>query len=124
MKLNILTKYVTKIIFMLAIVFISGCTSLNPVELQPNELQKQIVAGQILKVGDDVKLVTNEGKRIEFTVTKISENKVKGKNVEVDISSIVALETRDISTGKTALLTGGISYWIWILTSISTLLVL
>lgn len=109
---------------MLAIVFISGCTSLNPVELQPNELQKQIVAGQILKVGDDVKLVTNEGKRIEFTVTKISENKVKGKNVEVDISSIVALETRDISTGKTALLTGGISYWIWILTSISTLLVL
>jgi hypothetical protein len=104
-----LNNYISKALCILAVIATTGCTSLNSVELQPDELQKQIAIGQIIKVGDYVKLFTQGGERVEFTVTEVADNKVKGENIEIAIPSIIALETRDISFGKTALLTSSVS---------------
>ena len=93
----------------LALVFLvaTGCTSLKPVELAPETLQEKILSDNIINVGDWIKVVTSDGVRSEFKVTAISENHIRGKNIDIPIQDIVALETRELSGGKNLALAGG-----------------
>ena len=93
----------------LALVFLvaTGCTSLKPVELAPATLQEQILSDNIIQRGDRIKVVTSDGVISEFRVTAISENHIRGKNIDIPVQDIVALETRELSGGKTSALAGG-----------------
>ncbi|WP_323846295.1 hypothetical protein [Microbulbifer magnicolonia] len=93
---------------------LAGCTSLKPVEMTPQELHAEIKQSQVVQVGDRIKAVTMDGKTHEFRVTEISATTIFGKNERVEIAQIVALETRQFSGGKTALLAGG-AYLLYIL---------
>jgi hypothetical protein len=105
--------------------FATGCTSLKPVELAPEVLQERIFSGNIVKLGDKVKVVTSDGVRSEFKVTAITENHILGKDIDIPIRDIVALETREFSGGKTSVLVGGSFLWMYvILSSLPAILVL
>lgn len=91
----------------LAVLVVSSCTSLKPVELAPSELQAQILAGQVIEPGDSVHLVTADGIHHNFRVNEVSSSHVVGQSESVAIDQIVALESRRFSGGKTALLAGG-----------------
>ena len=109
----------------LLILFATGCTSLKPVELAPETLQEKILSGNIVNVGDRVKVVTADGVRSEFKVTAINENHILGKDIDIPIRDIVALETREFSGGKTSALVGGSLVWMYIiLLSIPAIVVL
>ena len=87
-----------------------ACTTLKPVDVPPEGLQQQLREGTLVAAGDRVRLVTADEKVHRFRVTEINleQDTVLGDTVEVPIEEIVALETREVSVGRTALLTGGI----------------
>jgi hypothetical protein len=98
-----------KIISILLITNLIGCTSLQPIEAQPDELQDRIRYEQIVAVGDRVRMVTEDGKEHQFKVTSIDANHISGDGVTIPVDTVIALETREISIGKTTLLAGGIT---------------
>jgi hypothetical protein len=97
-----------KLISMIIIILVaSGCTTLKPVEMSPEQLHERISAGEIIEVGDSVKIVTADGAIHKFKVTAISADHIAGKDIKLPIVDIVAVETREFSGGKTTALTAG-----------------
>ena len=86
---------------------VSGCTTLEPVEMPPAQLHEQISRGGIIEVGDTVKIVTVDGAIRSFKVSAITTDHVVGNGIEVAIADVVAIETREFSGGKTTALTVG-----------------
>jgi len=99
----------------------SACTTLQPTEATAGEIQRLILAEGILEPGQRVRLVTRDETEYEFRVTAIDAGNgiVLGKDVAVPIDEIVAVETREISAGRTALLTGGLAWGIGIIIAIA-----
>lgn len=109
----------------LVLLIASGCTTSKPVELAPEQLHERIFTEDIIQVGDDVRIVTSDGINHKFKVTAITENHILGKDIDIPIVDIVALETREFSGGKTSLLVGGTVLWmVFILLSIPAIVVL
>lgn len=98
-----------KLISILVIINFIGCTSLRTIEAPPDKLHEQIRHENLIKVGDRVRIVTEDKKEHEFVATAINKDEIRGKDVIVPIDSIVAVQTREFSTGKTALLAGGVT---------------
>jgi hypothetical protein len=95
----------------LVVVLLScACTTLRSTEASPADLQRMITQENLLKPGDRVKLVTADGSVHAFRVTQIDvdDGLVIGKEESVPIADIIAVETREVSVGKTAALTGGL----------------
>jgi hypothetical protein len=105
-----------KILAILAVLIValasSACTTLRPTEATPEELQRQLLFGELIQPGDRVRLVTADETVYEFRVAEIDLESgfVIGRDERVPIAEIVAVETREVSTGKTALLIGGVGY--------------
>jgi len=84
-----------------------GCTSLQPVELPVSELREKIVNDNLIVTGDRIEVVLDSGERKSFTVTTVTPTHIRGEHESAPIDAIVALETKEFSGGKTALLGGG-----------------
>jgi hypothetical protein len=69
-----------------------------------------ITQENLFEPGDRVKLVTADGSVHAFRVTQIDvdDGLVIGKEESVPIADIIAVETREVSVGKTAALSGGL----------------
>ena len=95
---------------MLMIFSVVACTTLEPVEVPADELQEQLRNGALVAPGDRVRIVTADEAVHKFRVTEISveQDMVLGREHGVPIGEILALETREVSVGRTTLLTGGI----------------
>ena len=106
-----MTQYTTffKFISILVIINLIGCTSLQAIEAPPDKLHEQIRRENLVKVGDKVRIITEDQKEHQFVVTAIYENEIRGEDVTIPIDSIMTLETREFSTGKTVLLGVGIT---------------
>ena len=97
-------------IFLLALVVtLTGCTTLNPVEMPPEDVQQMIVSGDILQPGTQAKIVTQDGRIRTINVERIDRELgiIETDEEPLEIAEIVAVETRDFSVGKTALLAVG-----------------
>lgn len=101
-----------KTVCLLALLILStvACTTLEPVDVPAGELQQQLRSGVLVTAGDRVRLVTADEKVHKFRVKEINleQDRVLGRDHSVPIDAIVALETREVSVGRTALLTGGV----------------
>ena len=124
-----MTKYVVfqKIISILTILNLIGCTTLQPIKAQPDELQDRVRHENLVKAFDDVKVFTEDGKehRLRVTssdekeivgilVTSVDGKEVLGDSVTIPVDSIVGLEVEEIHYGKTALAAGGIAAGAWV----------
>jgi hypothetical protein len=107
----VMTQHATfwRIISVLVIINLIGCTSLQTIEAPPDKLHEQIRHDNLVKVGDKVRIITEDKKEHQFVVTAINEDEIRGEDVTIPIDSIVTVETRKVSAGKTALLAGGIT---------------
>lgn len=112
-----------KIICILLTISQISCTNLQPIEASPETLQERIRQGDLLKVGDSVSVFTEDEKEHRFVVTAIDADEIRGRVVNmhtddadeireevvtIPIDSVVAVQTREMSIGKTALLAGGV----------------
>ena len=91
----------------LILIFLTGCTTFRPIESSPEPLENRIISEKVIVPGDTVKVITTDGKHHKFRVVSITEDKISGKNIELQLTDIVSLETKKFSGGKTALLVGG-----------------
>ncbi len=90
----------------------SACTSLSSKEATPEELRRQLLSGELLQPGERVRLVTTDETVYEFRIKEIDldHGLVIGSDEQIPIADVVAVETREVSVGKTALLVGGVGY--------------
>ena len=91
------------------LVSITAITSLQPVKMNPPQLQENIASEGLVKVDAQVKTHTANEKKYEFEVTSLSATHITGKEVSIPIKDIVKLETSEINGLKTTLLTGTIA---------------
>ncbi|MEZ5560009.1 MAG: hypothetical protein R3E86_15870 [Pseudomonadales bacterium] len=86
-----------------------GCTSLKPVDLPAAALHSEILAGNLVRPGDRIRVRTQDGEQVSLRVVEVREGTIVGKGTQVPVASITQLESRDFSAAKTAALAGGIS---------------
>ena len=96
-----------KLLVLLAATTALGCTSMQRVELPPEELQAQIRQGTLIQPGERVRLVTEDQQEYRFEVTSVDRQSINGEGIHVPIDEVVAVRTREFSTGKTALVAAG-----------------
>jgi predicted small lipoprotein YifL len=87
----------------------TACTSLKPIELPPEDLQQKIVSENILQPGKRAKIVTTDEKIHKVKVRRVDAESgiIETDGDPVQIVDIVAVETKEFSMGKTALLAAG-----------------
>lgn len=110
-------RRVVLLVLLFCSVFNSACTTLQRTEATPQEVQRLILNENLLKPGDRVKIVTADQSIYEFRIEQVDleQELIIGADKQVRVEDIVALETRQVSVGKTALLAGGVAYSVWIL---------
>ena len=112
-------------ISILVTVSLLGCTSMQPIEAQPETLHQQIRHEDLIQVGDKIGIFTQDEKEHRFIVTGIDSDAIYGADVTIPIDSVVAVQTREVSIGKTGLLTGGVlGVWLLIRIAIAPALIL
>ncbi len=79
----------------------AGCTTLKPVAGTPGDLRQRINAGQLLKAGDSVSIVTTDGRAHRLEVTGVAGGVVQGRNESVPVDQIVSIGRREVSVTKT-----------------------
>ena len=87
------------------VVLQAGCTSLNRVPLTSSGRPTAPLA---VKVGDQVRVFTRRGEKIEFQVTAIDPDAVGGKGLRVLNRDIARLEVRRPDKGRTFTLTASL----------------
>ncbi len=78
--------------FLALVMIIAGCTTLRPIDGSPPELRQFINAGELLKVGDRVLIVTADDKAHRFAITKVQAGLIVGPNESVTVDEVMSLE--------------------------------
>jgi hypothetical protein len=97
-----------RFVALIAAISLAGCTTLRPIEGTSTELQQRISAGELLKAGDRVSIVTTDAKTHRFSVTGISAGLIEGKADSVPVDQVASLEKRQFSRAKTLALVAGV----------------
>ena len=86
------------VMLLISSLFISSCHSFNPVDKNSSSFEQQ------LNTGDEIYVVTNEGKKYHFVIVSINEQTIYGKKGEVihysEISSISKAEKDNKKSGR------------------------
>ena len=85
-----------------------GCTTVKSKQLPPEALQAQIRNGSLVQAGDEVVIVTKDGKEHTFKVSAVGTDAIVGTvegdaSVTIPIDDVLALRKEEISVGRTAL---------------------
>ena len=86
-----------------ALLLLWGCTTVQRASLPPDALQDGIRAGELVKAGDRIAVLTVSRGEREFVVTDVGEDVIRGDGEEVSIDDVVGLEVRKVAPGRTAL---------------------
>jgi hypothetical protein len=84
------------------IICLIGCTTLQPVPGSPAALQQRIASGELLKRGDDVYLLTKDGRTHIFSVRSVSASTIDGQHESIPIDQVVRVDKRKLNAGMTA----------------------
>jgi len=84
------------VLFMNRMLTVLIATSMLTMRLiRPSEMQAS------LKEGDAVKVVTKDGRVLEFEIVTITPDAIVGKDQRVEIKDIATIEKREASLGRT-----------------------
>jgi len=95
------------LLIMITFLFSTSCTSMRVIESQPETIQSE------LKKGDVVRVVTEDGRDLNFKIVEIDTVAITGEDQKVLFSEITKLEIKQPDAGKTVisiLLIGGIVF--------------
>jgi len=97
------------IVYALIVLLSTGCTTLRPVNASSNELQQRINSGGLLRVGDELEVVTSDGKIHQLTVARLGDGRIEGRNESINVDQVASLRKREFSGGRTLALIGGVA---------------
>ena len=97
------------LIFLSMLMFLGGCTTLQPVEM-PQDGSRLLP----VNVGSHVQATTRDGRVLDFQVTAVTADELRGvdaqnKEVSVARADLTTLSVEKTSTGKTAGLVAGVA---------------
>lgn len=87
---------------------LAGCMTTKTVTEGPEVLRQEIRAGELVKPGDRVSVVTTRTGEHVFTVAEVDADVIRGKGIEVPIDDVVALQKHQLDVVKTAAAAGGV----------------
>jgi hypothetical protein len=88
------------------IICLIGCTTLQPVSGNPASLQQRISSGELLKRGDNVDILTKDGRTHIFSVKSVSASTISGQSESIWIDQVALIRKRKLNVGETALAVG------------------
>lgn len=94
--------------FTIVLLLLGGCTTFDTMRMSRSEVQKHISDGDLMQAGDQVRIITNDGKQYQFKVISVADGLIRGQDVEIFIKDIDLVEKRRISISKTSLLSGSL----------------
>ena len=110
------SKSLRVVCWLVLTLYVCGCTSMQPVEMPAEQLREKIAAGEVFTEGEKARIITEDEKEHRIRVREVSEGMVIGSDTQVPIEDIVAVETREVSAGRTTLLLGaayvGVMYYV------------
>lgn len=77
---------------------VTGCTTMRPIDGSPTELQRFINAGELLKQGDRVRIVTADEKAHRIALTKVEAGLIVGANESVPVDQVRSLEIEKVKS--------------------------
>ncbi|HEY2464387.1 MAG TPA: hypothetical protein VGI32_10015 [Steroidobacteraceae bacterium] len=92
-----------------AALLVAGCTTLQPMDGSPAELQQRIAAGQLLKPGDRILITTTDAKTHRFAISSINAGFIQGRSESVPIAQVTEVKRRQFIRAKTAVLVIGLA---------------
>ena len=111
-RANGLVKIISWLVLVL---YVTGCSSMQPVEMSQEELRESITAGEVFAEGKNARIFTEDETEHRIKVREVTDDMVIGEQTEVPIEEIVAVETKQFSGGRTLLLGAayvGVMYFI------------
>lgn len=99
-----------KILLLLLAASLSGCTNLKPVAIGPEKLQENIRDGKVVRKGDTIRVVTNDGVSHLLVVTGVDEHTIQGHAtgappgaivIDIPIDDVLTLEEEKVHAGET-----------------------
>jgi len=100
-----------KILFLLFAASLSGCTNLKPIAMEPETLQENIRDGKVVREGDTIRVVTNDGVSHLLVVTGADQHTIQGYAagappgaivIDIPIDDILMLDEEKVHAGETA----------------------
>ena len=83
----------------------SGCTTLQSTQLPPDELRDGIRSGSLIKTGDEISVVTTDGREYLLDVRGLDREAIRGlsggEEAVVAIDDVVALRTHQTESVRT-----------------------
>ena len=96
-----------RVLILFGLLSLAGCISTQKIEEPPPVLRDAIRNGEVVAPGQHVSIVTMSRGELEFRVTEIDRHAIRGKDVEIPIEDIVALQIRSVDLLATASLAAG-----------------
>jgi len=114
-----MTGYARSMVIVALLAVAGGCTTVNRVDMAPAVLRDELRAGEVVKAGDRVTVVSEVQGDLTFVVTEVDAESIRGESVDVPIDEVVALEKRSFAPLRTGAAIYGGTYLVG-MTIIST----
>ena len=95
-------------LILLGFFVLTGCTSLHTYSNFNETAQKQSVNGNILRKGDEIKVVTLDGSEHFFEIQELSDTQIIGESKSINILDVKYIEVKRENVLKTLGLVGGV----------------
>ena len=96
------------------VILLSGCMTLQPMDLSPEEVRKQIRAGELVNPGDHILVRIEDSKTYLFQVVEVTDCDVRGSEEAVPIDTIVSIHIRQPARERTVMAILGTVWIIYI----------
>jgi len=117
--------------WLLTLLVLSGCSTVQTSDMPPDELQDQIATEQIVRPGDHVSVTTIQGLTYDLEIIQVTEENIKGladvpvdqltiddnaevsmqtvqkSPVEIPLTEISTIQTRELTPAEKAAATAG-----------------
>jgi hypothetical protein len=95
-------RHVLRLCTLCICVALVGCTTMQPLMVDSSRLS------QALKRGDNVEIVTADGRQLQFAIDAVDDSGLQGAGQRVAYSDIKSINRKQVSAGRTALVALGI----------------
>ena len=112
-------RFLKSVLWACMVVAVYGCSTVKTTEVPPDQLQRQIASGEVIKEGDRVTITTSRGMRYDLKIAGVESDRILGEQivptqtdtqdpetpqpesaadkqaVEIPIADIVSVESRE-----------------------------
>jgi hypothetical protein len=97
-------KAIQRVLVLITLVSLVGCTTLRPLPGDPAELRERIARGGVIGAGNHVRVTTVDGRNHDLVLVRVADGQLVGARESIAIDDVVAVSKEVPSRGKTIML--------------------